>query len=242
MIEDALLHHPVDERLAVGGGVDFPGGRRGGHYEHHAGLRHRAHSGNRPPHGGRRPKLSHPPAIPRRGGGVVPRRRRDGNSPGPGHVDPCKVEGRTGPRRRRYRRSSPPWRSPLALASPSASIPPGKPRGWTPSKPCGTNDPWRTSRDVLSPNARRFSIGVNRPPNRRDKPGGSPFILHPSSFILHPSSFLPPSPFRPPPSALFSYPGQGSVSSHRTRFKRRNQTCNRPAWANRSRGRSRLSE
>ena len=63
-----------------------------------------------------------------------------GHPAGPGRVDPGAVADRTGPRKPRCRRSSPPWRSPSASASCSASIPPGRPRGWTRSKPCATNE------------------------------------------------------------------------------------------------------
>ena len=138
--EDVVLHHPVDEHLAAGRGDDLAGRRRRGHHEHHAGLRHRAHAGNRPPHGRRCPQLSHSPAVPRRGRRAVPRRRRDRDSLGTRRVDPRAVEDALADGSVAVRRSSPPWRSPSASASPLASIPPGRPRGWTRSKPCGTSE------------------------------------------------------------------------------------------------------
>ena len=74
----------VDGCLAVGRGADFAGRRRRGHHEHHAGFGHRTDAGNRSAHGRRRKVLSHPAAVPGRGGCAVSLRRGHGNPFGPG--------------------------------------------------------------------------------------------------------------------------------------------------------------
>ena len=51
--------------------------RRHRHHEHHAGIRDRAHQGDRAPHGGRRATPRHPQSVPDRGGDLVRDRRAD---------------------------------------------------------------------------------------------------------------------------------------------------------------------
>ena len=128
-----------DEHPAAGRGGDLAGGGRGGHHEHHARLGDGADAGNRPADGRRRPQPSHPPAVPRRGRGVVPGGRRLGILLRPRRLDGWSATSCTGPRKRRSSPSSWPCWSRPAWASSSASIPPGRPRGWTPSRPCATS-------------------------------------------------------------------------------------------------------
>ena len=144
----------TDGHVAAGRGHDLAGRRRRGHHEHHAGLGHRADAGNRPADGRRRPQPPHPAAVPRRGRGVVPVRRGPGHPARPRHVDPGAIDSSTGPPKPRCRRSSRPSPSRRRWAWSSASIPPGRPRGWTPSKPCGTSEEPHVSRPPV-PTARR---------------------------------------------------------------------------------------
>ena len=55
---------------------DLAGGRRHRHHEHHAGVGHRAHPRDRHPHGDRRQAARRAAAVPHRGGGDLPGRRR----------------------------------------------------------------------------------------------------------------------------------------------------------------------
>ena len=61
----------------------FRSGGRGGHHEHHAGLRHRADAGNRPADGRRRPVAPHSAAVSGRGHRALPLRRCNRDRGGP---------------------------------------------------------------------------------------------------------------------------------------------------------------
>ena len=58
-----------DALAAGGGGGGVAAGRRHRHHEHHAALGHRTHQGDRPAHGGGRPRPRRHAAVPDRGGG-----------------------------------------------------------------------------------------------------------------------------------------------------------------------------
>ncbi len=71
---------------------------------------------------------------------LVPGRRRGGHPSRPRRLAARADAAALAGRRPRRRRSPPPWSSPPPWASSSASIPPGRPRGWTRSRPCATSD------------------------------------------------------------------------------------------------------
>ena len=58
-----------DALAAGGGGRGVAAGRRHRHHEHHAAVGHRTHQGDRPAHGGRRPRPRRDPPVPDRSGG-----------------------------------------------------------------------------------------------------------------------------------------------------------------------------
>ena len=70
--------------------LHLPAGGRHRRHEHHAGVRHRAHPGNRPEKGTRRPAAHHSRPVPDRGRHAEQHRRIAGHHcrhhPGPGHL------------------------------------------------------------------------------------------------------------------------------------------------------------
>lgn len=79
-------HHGGNDQPADDRGHDLPGRRRRGHHEHHARLRHGAHQGNRPAHGGGRPSAGHHAPVPAGSGSALRGGRRAGHRARQGHL------------------------------------------------------------------------------------------------------------------------------------------------------------
>ena len=88
-VQGPRLGVPDDDPLATVRGAGVADRRRRRHHEHHAGVRDRAHQGNWPAHGGRRPAAGHSASVPGGGRRAVPDGRRHGHSHRPGRLPSC---------------------------------------------------------------------------------------------------------------------------------------------------------
>ena len=186
--QDHLLDFRVDGRFAHDRRRHLLGGRGRGDHEHHARLRHGADAGDRPADGRRRPQLSHSAAISRRSGGLVSGGRRHRHFLRPRRLvrrPLCQALAHGDSRFRRFA-----WRcwSPPAWGLSSASIPPGRPRDWIPSRRCGTSSPSGVAasparffpRRVANRRAAKYNAGLRTipPPSPpiRSLPCPGPFL------------------------------------------------------------------